>query len=138
MPVLEGHVVRRLSIQPPGGDDRYLGLEADEFFDNDGLPAHRGPDGRNLRGCADLVLALAVVAERRGLDDGWRADRGHSSLELGQSRRGRERHRGKSVCLQELFLANPVLGDEQRPGSRPDRDVLLHGANGLGGHVLEL
>ena len=38
------------------------------------LVADRGPDVLHIRGCRDLVLSLAVVAEGSGLDDGGRAD----------------------------------------------------------------
>ena len=72
------------------------------------------PDVRDVGGRRDLVLSLAVVAERRGLDDGGRPDARHGVpqfVERGGAREGRGR---KAVVGQKRLLARPLLRGVQR------------------------
>src|SRR5436853_5111555 len=64
--VLERLIVHRLAVESARGDDGYFRLQADKFLDDRFLVTYRGPDMFDVGGRRDLVLPLAVVAERRG------------------------------------------------------------------------
>ena len=75
MDVLDRAVVRELAVEPARRDDRDLVREVDDALDDRFLVADQAPDALAVFDAIDAVLALAVVAERRGLDDRRQADR---------------------------------------------------------------
>ena len=75
MHVLDRAVVRELAVEAARGDDRDLMSEVDEVLDDRFLVSDQAPDALAVFDAIDAVLALAVVAEHGGLDDGRKSDR---------------------------------------------------------------
>ena len=69
--VLDRPEVRPRAIDAARTDDRDLPIEIDERLEDGFAAAQRIPGGRNLVRSRDRDLALAVVAKRRRLENGW-------------------------------------------------------------------
>ena len=74
----------------------------------------RRPDVRDVGGGGDLVLSLAVVAERGGLDHGRRADACDGIPELVERGRAGKRRRREAVIGEKRLLARALLRGVQR------------------------
>ena len=121
--------------------DGNLALQIDERLENRFRPAERRPRRRDIslrRSARDRHLPFAVVAERRGLEDGRQPHllERVRHVSIGANRRKR-RHR-KPAVAQECFLAKTMLRDLQRAAVGTDDGVGLGHVGRCGGHVLEL
>ena len=72
--VLDRPVVGELAVQAAGGNHRDLVREVDHALDDRFLVANQRPHAIAVFNAIDAVLALAVVAEGRRLDDCGKAD----------------------------------------------------------------
>ncbi len=84
------------------------------------------------------MLALAVVAERGGLEDRRQADPVHRRGQLLERLHRLERRHREALQAQERLLARALLGDVQGVAAGPHRHDLGGGIGGGGGDVLEL
>src|SRR4030095_8147789 len=107
--VFERRILGDGSVEPARGDDRDLRLQRDEPLAQDLAALQRGPHTLGVGGFRDLVLSLAVVANRGRLDHRRHTDPCHSVLQLGQRRGPREWYRRKSAFRQKRLLAPAVL-----------------------------
>src|SRR5438128_11910014 len=96
------------------------------------------PDVPDIRGRRHLVLALAVVAERRGLDYRWRPDACNGIPQL-VKRGGAAEGRGRKTAVgEELLFTRALLRRLQCDAAGPHRRNGLNGVNRIDRHVLEL
>src|SRR5436190_2123622 len=97
-------------------------------------PAELLPGYRQLGHRGDPDLALAVIALGAGLEDAGQRRR---LVEVGRAADRLGVGGPEPGLAEELLLAQPVLGEVDRPHARPHRLVALAGAHGRLGHVLE-
>ena len=138
MNVLDRAVVRELAVEAARRDHRDLVREVDHALDDRFLVSDQSPHAIAVLNAIDAVLALAVVAEGRGLDDGREADETEADGEFVERLGlGKRRHRVAAIG-EKALLARALLGDVQRRTARPDRHQLRRRIGRIGGDVLEL
>jgi hypothetical protein len=130
------------SIGPNGAgraraDDGNLALQIDERLEDRLVPAERVPCRPEIVGLVDRHLPLAVVAERRRLENRGAADFLDRGREIRLARDARERRDRQAVLGEKRLLAQPVLRDRQRAAVGPDDRVRFGRGGGGRGHVLE-
>ncbi len=136
--VLDGAVVRERPVEATGGDDRELEDEIDHPLEDRRLVADERPHAIELGRLGDAVLALAVVAEGRGLEDRRHPhplDRGGELVERADRLERRDR---ESLQPEERLFAGALLRDVQRVAAGAHRHDLGGGIGGGGRDVLEL
>ena len=92
----------------------------------------------DVRAFADQRLALAVVTEPPGLEDGGPAelgDRSHERARILDADKGRNL---MAEIAQERLFRQPVLGQRQSAGARPNRHALSEKFDSRRRHVLPL
>ena len=136
--VLAQVVGRDLPFQAAGRDHRHLALESDEALEN-----HRGrAQGTVNRGdvgaFADQRLALAVVTEPPGFENGRAtelSDRAHQRPRILHADKGRDL---MAEIAQKGLFREPILGQRQRADARTDWHASAEKFDRRGRHVLEL
>src|SRR5438132_3272991 len=94
MLVVDGAEVRPGAIDTPRADHGDLAIEIDKRFDDRLLTAQRVPRIERIAVASDRPLALSVVPEGRGFEDGRTSDLPYAGGELGfaaHGRKGRDR-----------------------------------------------
>ena len=112
--------------------------EVDQALDDRFLVADQPPHALAVFDAIDAMLAFAVVAERRGLDDRRQPDRAEADRELIERLRFGKRGDRITAIGEERFLARALLRDVQRRTTRTDRNDFSRGVGGVGRDVLEL
>ena len=102
-------------------DHRDFPVEGDEAFEHQRVGRQHLEGERGLFHVADDALALAVIAEPRGLQHGGRADLvefGFEPVEVGDRRKRRHRD---AVDGEEGLFGQPVLRNGERIGAGAQR-----------------
>ena len=137
MQVLDRAVMGKAAVEAARRNHGDLHREVHELLDDRFLVADEAPHPLALFDVVDAVLALAVVTERRGLDDGGKADdaEGHGEL-VERLRLGKRRHRVAAIG-EKPFFAGALLRDVQRGSAGPHRHDLGRGIGRVVEDVLE-
>ena len=106
------------AVGAAGDDDADLAGVVDESLEHERLGLERLPGRREVGGRAEHGLALAVIAEPGGLQDGGEADPDHGGFQLGQAADRGPGGGGHSGIAQERFLGDAVLADAEAPTGR--------------------
>ena len=107
--VLDCPVVRERTVEAARGHHRELEHEVDDPLEHRGLVADQAPHRLEVERRGDAVLALAVVAEGRGLEDRRQADPLDGGGQLLERLHRLERRDRKALQAQERLLARPLL-----------------------------
>ena len=128
-------------IEPASDDDRQLRLEIELALGEQGgsgRPAEPLPGVVELRRVGDPELTSPVIAADRQLEPERQAELPGGGGRLGHGPDFAPRRDGDPGALDEPPLGQAVLGDDQRPESRPDRDDRCQRLDHVGGDMLEL
>src|SRR6185312_9950109 len=112
--------------------------EIDETLQDQRLRAQFGEGRRELGWVAQQRLALAVIAQPRGLEDRRQAVPGGRLPQLRQRLDRRPRRGAGAGAVEEALLRDPVLADPQDRGRGADRLERCEKIEPFGADILEL
>src|SRR5690606_32793328 len=119
-------------------DYRDLAREIDIALEHTQLGAQRAPDFRRVGAGVDPDLALAVITEARGLEDGRRRQLAQGPHQAARAVNRPERRDRDTEIGEERLLPQPVLGHMQGAPARTYGYACGQPLDRLGRNVLEL
>ena len=138
MAVLEDGEGGKLTVRRAGGDDGDFLLEVHEGFVDAGRAFEIGEDFGGVGLWENFLLALPVVAEAGGFEDGGEAEVTRGGVEVGVGFHFAEGRGGEAIVAEESFLPQPLLSGVENVAGGPDNGVASGDFGGDGRDVLDL
>ncbi len=102
------------------------------------LATQRGPGRVSVGQGLDAELALAVITQAPGLEDGRSTNNGQRAIEIGAGIDGLELGRLQTAFAEQRFLGQAVLRHGQRARRREYRHLPGQPVRRIGRHVFEV